>query len=167
MIFLSNENKPVDSNLVVNQCHYFVLKCKDKDNTDFYCELLPHIEHFKSNCIEITIGNNYKAHVPFHWSILCSDGDVVESIPLEYFHGRKFKAFCFNPIDGVQPSYLPIVLEEIFDLTEWTSPPVEDKDFLVIPVGYDLNKPGKGPICIMMSSHKSDINKNVGDIIGD
>lgn len=169
MLFLNDGNQIVDSDHISKQCYYNVLKCKDPENTDFFCNLLTYIEEFSSCRMEVVIGEKYTIYVPFHWSILCSEGDTVENIPLYNISGRQFTAFCFNPIDSSKPTYLSIELGEIFSSASWTSPPVADKEFLVVPMPtkiIDSNRPNKGPNCVMMTPHKLDINKTVGDIIG-
>lgn len=165
MLLLDNKNEIIDTDKISKQCHYSVLKCKDKDNTDFFYELMPYIEEFTSCKIEVQIGERYNIQVPFQWSILCSDGDVLESMAFPDFFGRQFSAFCMNPIDGGSPLYMNIELGEIVDSVSWTSPVVSDKEFLVVPVGYDNMRPNKGPICVMLTPHKIDIKRSVGDII--
>lgn len=171
MLLLGLENNVIDTDQISKQCHYSVLRCKDKDNTDFFFELMPQVEEFTSCKIEITIGEKYVVGMPFQWSILCSDGDILESMPIPEFFGRQFSAFCLNPIDGGTPSYLDLELGEITggqwerDMPTWSSPVVADKEFLVVPIGFDSMRPNKGPICAMFTPHKIDIKRTVGDII--
>lgn len=163
MLILSNENEILNTDQINEDCYYSVLRFKDSKNPDFYFEHLTAIEEFTSVTMKIEIGA-HTLFVPFHWSILCSDFEYVQTIPLYEFNGYDFNAFCMNPIDGYLAHYPTIRMVEVFPQpTTWSAPPIQDKDMLVVPIGESEN--GKGPLCAILSPHKLDINRSISDIV--
>jgi hypothetical protein len=164
MLILNDHNKILDTDKISEACAYSVLRFKDTKNPDFFFEELGHVEEFTSHTIKLGIGD-YTTFVPFHWSILCSDLEYIQTIPLHEFSGRPFQAFCMNPIDGFMPHYPVVRILEIFQNITWSCPPMKDKDMLVIPIGDNPQGNGKGPLCAIMSPHKLDISRPIGDIL--
>jgi hypothetical protein len=164
MLILNNENNVLDTDKISESCHYSVLRFKDIKNPDFYFEELNHVEEFTSHTIKIEI-DGQPVFVPFHWSILCSDLEYIQTIPLYEFSGRQFQAFCMNPIDGFLPHYPTIRIIEIFQNITWSCPPMKDKDMLVVPIGDNPQGGEKGPLCAIMSPHKLDICRPLSDIL--
>lgn len=164
MLILDEHNTIKDTDKISESCHYSVLRFKDPKNPDFFFDELMHIEEFTSHTIKMQIGQ-YTIFVPFHWSILCSDMEYVQTIPLYDFSGRDFHAFCINPIDGYMPAYLRVRIREVFSNNTWSCPPVQDKDMLVIPIGPHPRYVDRGPVCAILSPHKLDINRPISDII--
>lgn len=164
MLILDENNQIRDTDVISETCHYSVLRFKDPKNPDFYFEELPHVEEFTSHTMKMQIGP-HTVFVPFHWSILCSDMEYIQSIPLYEFSGRDFTAFCINPVDGYMPHYMRVRILEIFSPNTWSCPPIHDKDMLVVPVGYEGKYVDRGPLCAILSPHKLDINRPISDIL--
>lgn len=164
MLILDEHNEVRDTDRIDESCHYSVLRFKDLKHPDFYFEKLTYIEEFTSYTMKIEVGP-HQLFVPFHWSILCSDMEYVQTIPLYEFSGRDFQAFCLNPIDGYIPHYPSIRLIEVFANTTWSAPPIQDKDMLLVPIGPQDRGVDKGPLCAILSPHKLDISRPISDII--
>ncbi len=163
----NNEAKNTDNFELNKEVHCSVLSFRDYKNPDFFFEAAHELEEFSSASITLRIGD-YTVVMPFFWSILCTDYEYVQSIPLYEVSGRDFTIFCLNPIDGYMPQFLPLRLGTIYPNTTWTSPLVGDKDMLVVPLGEifrpDPDAIKRGPICAIFSSSKIEINKPIADI---
>jgi hypothetical protein len=164
MLILDTDNNTRDTDQLSEACFYSVLRFRDPKNPDFYFEELTYIEEFSSHTMKIEVGG-YPLFVPFHWSVLCSDQEYIQTIPLYEFSGRPFCAFCINPIDGFSPYYPEIRIVEVFSNSTWTCPPIHDKDMLVVPIGPNPSGAHKGPLCIILSPHKLDVNRSLSDIM--
>lgn len=163
MLVLNSDNNILNTDRVDQEYDYAVLRFRDPKDIDFHFEPADAVEEFTSVTMKIEIGE-HTLFVPFHWSILCSDYEYVQTIPLYEFNGYDFNAFCLNPIDGYLAHYPPIRMIEVFpQQTTWSAPPMQDKDMLVVPIGEPEN--GKGPLCAILSPHKLDINKSIADIL--
>lgn len=167
MLILDENNKIKDTDKISESCFYSILRFKDPKNPDFFMEELNHIEEFTSHTMKISIGDNV-IFVPFHWSILCSDLEYIQTIPLYEFNGRHFQAFSMNPLDSFVPDYPPVRMLEVFPNTTWSCPPIQDKDMLVVPIeGTEVSDLGveRGPKCVILTPHKLDINRSLADIV--
>lgn len=164
MLILDENNQIQDTDRISESCHYSVLRFRDTKNPDFYFEELTHVEEFSSHTMKIEV-DGFPVFLPFHWSLLCSDYEYVQNIALYEFSGRSFQAFALNPIDGFVPNYPHIRIIEVFPNTTWSCPPIHDKDMLVIPIGARKQGFSKGPLCIMATPHKLDINRPLSDIM--
>jgi len=164
MLILNNDNNILDTDKISESCFYSVLRFKDMKNPDFYFEELKYVEEFTSHTIKIEI-NEKPVYVPFHWSILCSDLEYIQTIPLYEFSGRQFQAFCMNPIDGFTPHYPTVRIVEIFQNITWSCPPMKDKDMLVVPIEENSSRVDKGPLCAIICPHKLDISRPISDIL--
>ena len=102
--------------------------------------------------------------IDFHFKQSARDF-VVEEIPLYEFSGRVFNAFSVNPIDGYFPHYPPVRIVEIYSNTTWSCPPIKDKEMLVVPIGPSVEGETKGPMCVILSPNKLDINRPLSDIL--
>jgi len=168
MLILNEENKVLDTDIINEECYYSVLSFKDYRQPDVYFQKLTEIEVFESASLEIEIGP-FKTVVPYHWSIMVSDHEYVEMMPIADTSGRSILAFCINPIDGFLPQYYPIRINNIFPINPWSCPPIKEKDLILLPLGV-VKKPNetkdKGPICVIMTPHKLDVTRPIGDIWG-
>lgn len=166
MLLLSNENKVINTDMITKSVHHFVLSFKDYKNPDFMCRPIPFIEVFNSDSISLNIGP-FNLVMPLHWSVLCTDMEMVESIPLEEVAGRNYSVFGVNPIDGYMPQYMTLKARTIFPNTAWTAPAIEKKELLLVPLGH-MNHPEaktqRGPICAIFSPTDIDVNKAISDI---
>ena len=168
MRILTAENEIVDTDIPTNDDFYYysVLSFRDFKNPDFYFEKTYILEEWNSASMSLHIGQ-YTIVMPMHWSILCTDLEYVQSVPLYETPGRDFGIFCINPVDGYMPGFHTLRTSSIFPNTTWTAPPVRDKDMLVVPIGFeptlheDLER---GPICAIFSPNKMEVYKPLSDI---
>lgn len=170
MLILNEQNQKLNTDIINQECHYSVLSFKDFRHPDFYFEKLTQIEEFSSASIRLEIGeapNMFTIVVPFHWSVLCSDMEYVQSIPLHEVNGRNYPLFCLNPIDGYMPYYLKMRPREILPNVTWTCPPIDDRNMLVVPLGL-IQRPEdtieRGPVCAIFSPNRIDVNRPISDI---
>ena len=167
MNVLNEKNEIINTDREKKKFFFSVLSFKDYKNPDFYMDRPPHLEFFESTSACLEIGN-FKIIVPLPWSILTTDLETVELVPLTELFGTRYSAFVINPIDGYVPQFLPVRLRTVFRDTNWTSPPIGDKDLLVVPFGYDEKKPNqavdKGPLCAIFSPSKLELSKPISDI---
>jgi hypothetical protein len=168
MLILNDENNILNTDEIEKSCYFSVLSFKDYKNPDFFFDHLnSHIEYFESASVVLEIGP-YSIVMPLPWSILCTDYENVESIPLYEICGREYQVFTINPISGYMPRYYPLKLGTIYKNTTWTCPTVNDKDMLVVPLGRERMKEDqqvdRGPVCAIFSPSKMEINKQISDI---
>lgn len=140
MLILTAENKVLDTRTmkVGDEVHHGVLSFQDHQNPDFYFNVVEFLEEFSSASITLKIGE-FEVVMPLHWSILCTDMEYLQSIPLWEVGGKHFPVFCLNPIDGYQPEFLRLRTSTIFPQNTWTAPQLNDKDLLVVPLGEQQN----------------------------
>ncbi len=169
MLILNERNETLDAKNIKQTEWFSVLRLRDLKDPDFYFEEITVIEEFSSHTVKLQIGDddgdNYTVFVPINWSILCSDMEYVQTIPLCEFSGRDFYAFCINPIDGYMPHYKRVRIVGIQESAVWRSPPIQDKDMLVSPIGYQPRGVARGPLCAILSPNKLDIHLPISDII--
>lgn len=134
MLIITAENEVQDTDHLNDHYNYGVLSFKDYKCPDFFFPRIEYLEEFNSASITLHIGK-FEAVMPLHWSILCTDLENVQSIPLYEAAGRDFAVFCLNPIDGFMPEFHPLRTGTIFPSTTWMAPPMADKDMLVVPLG--------------------------------
>jgi len=171
MLILTAENTVLntDTMTVGESVHHSVLSFQDPANPDFFFNEVEYLEEFTSASVTLRIGK-HELVMPLHWSIICTDLEYLHSIPLyELATGKDFEAFCINPIDGFRPEFLHVRQGTIFPSANWTTPQMNDKDLLVVPLG-ELSSPyhhegvKRGPECAIFSSSKVEIYKPIGDI---
>lgn len=164
MLILNETNEVLDTDTLSHDCHYSVLRLKDPKNPDFFFEHLTQIEEFSSASVSLNIGP-FNIVMPIHWSVLCSDLEYVQTIPLYEISGREYQVFCLNPLDGFMPNYLRLKAGNIFRNTTWSCPPMEDKDMLVVPLGrIERQEVERGPLCAIFSPNRIDITRPISDI---
>lgn len=190
MLILTVENKPKNTDLIslvveeiaseveagreppksaeqLEDLFYSILSFKEYKNPDFFFEQMHYLEEFNSASITLQIGQYYEIIMPLHWSILCTDMESVQSIPLYEVSGREFAVFCLNPLDGYSPQFHPLRTSTIYPNTTWTAPPVGEKDMLVVPLGENQRIGQgikRGPVCAMFSPSKFEVNRPISDI---
>lgn len=167
MLVLTVENKVIntDNISIGDEVHHSILSFKDLKEPDFFFEMIQFLEEFSSASITLKVGK-HEIVMPLHWSILCSDMEYLQSIPLADVGGKQFPVFCLNPIDGYSPEFFPLRTGTIFPQTTWTAPQLGDKDLLVVPLG-EGDRPGdnkRGPLCCMFSASKFEVYRPIGDI---
>ncbi len=169
MLILSPENEVLNTDTLTEETNYGVLSFKDYKHPDFYFDrkIDFFVEEFASASITLRIGQ-FETVMPLHWSILCTDLEYVQTVPLQDVSGRDFTIFCLNPIDGYKPEYEILKTGDIFPNTTWTCPPILDKDMLVVPLGRMDMPHGanheRGPLCAIFSPNKIEIYKPISDV---
>ena len=171
MLILSPSNKVINTDLLTehsDEFNYGVLSFKDYKNPDFYFDRkIEYLEEFASASITLRIGQ-FETVMPMHWSILCTDLEYVQTVPLQEVSARDFTVFCLNPIDGYKPEYEILKTGMIFPQTTWTCPPIADKDMLVVPLGKQDVSPDsdvtRGPLCAIFSPNKIEVYKEISEI---
>jgi len=163
MLILSVDNEIKNTDFLSEEIHYGVLSFKDFKNPDFFFPKLTYLEEFTSTSITLTIGD-HELVMPLGWSVLCTDLENIQSIPLYEMSGT-YSVFCLNPINGFMPEFLPMRLSTIFPSTTWTAPPAIDKNMIVVPLGRKpTGREAKSPLCVMFSPSKVEINRPISDI---
>ena len=181
MLVLTADNEVVstDQMEVGQEVHHGILSFQELKEPDFYFPVIEFLEEFASASITLKIGD-FQTVMPLHWSILCTDMEYVQSIPLHEVGGKQFPVFCLNPIDSFAPEFLRLRTGAIYPNTTWTAPQLNDKDLLVVPlltpekattISRDQLPPAKrnrrGPMCAFFSASKFEVYRGVGDIWGD
>jgi hypothetical protein len=172
MRILTSNNEIADTDVITEgSYHYSVLSFRDSKNPDFFMEKLTHVDITESAQIALKIGP-YRLVMPMVWSVIVTDYDILECVPLHEVLGKKLNVFCMNPIDGFFTEYYPIETGSIYPVTRWSAPPLTEKDMLVVPLGMatrqkkkengELVKPS--PICAIFSPTKMEINKAISDV---
>ena len=135
MIVLTVENGVLDTDKmsVGDEVNCGVLSFQEYQDPDFYFPTIEMLEEFSSASITLKIGV-HEIVMPLHWSILCTELEYVQTIPLWEVSGKQFPVFCLNPRDGFAPEFLPLRTGTIFPQTTWTAPQLNDKDLLVVPL---------------------------------
>ena len=145
MLVLSNENIPVNLNLIPDQVdlHFWVY-----DNStaakDYFCVPLIMLESFYSPTIRLRLtensGNRNPAHwfvnVPADYQILIGEpthGDL-EINPVTSISGRYFKAFVMNPISSFKSNFYNIEVEDVLPSTKWFLPKMKQGQLLCVTI---------------------------------
>jgi hypothetical protein len=170
MKILSNDNKPIDTDVTRSDTYYSVLSFKDYKNPDFYFERATAYEQIECASAAITIGD-FSLVVPFPWCILVTDYETVDCLPIDSLLGKSMPAFCLNPIDGYRVEFYKVKLRMIYPNGSFIIPVLGNKDMLVVPLGYERPRMGRdnkplevGPICVILSPTKMELSKPISDI---
>ena len=171
MNILTENNEVLDTDVISRQTNYTVLSFEDNKNPDFYSNrIIKDLEDSNGAVITLNIGP-FECILPMHWSILCTDYDKVDTIPLHELSGRNFLVFCVNPISGYKPSFFEVKTGISFSNANWTSPVMAEKDLLAVPIGMEektnssnMSDVKQNPICAFFATNKIDINRPISDI---
>lgn len=167
MKVLAPENDALDTDTFAGDFfHYSVLSFREYKSPDFYFEKTYMIEEWAAASMTLHIGP-FNLVMPMHWSILCTDLEYVQSIPLYEAPGRDFTVFCMNPLDSYMPEFYTLRSSTIFPHTTWTAPPMKEKDMLTVPIGQATASGSaleRGPLCAIFSPSKMEIYKPISDI---
>lgn len=108
--------------------HFAVLH----DN-DFHFRPLIFLEVYKARQVTVQLGN-HRVGLPADFSILVYDRDngLIEAIELGMATG--FDALAFNPLRGLIPESLPMVLHHDRDKREWMVPKFPNNCALAVSV---------------------------------
>jgi len=166
MQILTIDNEIANTDMLTEEVNFAVLSLRGGKEPDFYFDRkVEYLEEFISASIVLRIGP-FEVVMPLHWSIMCTDHEYLQSVPLTEVSGRNFSVFCMNPINGYRPHDLEMKTGMIFPTSTWTSPPVGDKDMYVVPLGT-LHATGdevkQGPLCAIFSPSKIEVYKPISD----
>ena len=98
MLILTAENEVLntDTMKVGDTVHHSVLSFQDPAYPDFFFNEIEFLEEFSSASVTLQIGD-HEIVMPLHWSIVCTDLEYLQSIPLhELATGKNLSAFCVN-----------------------------------------------------------------------
>lgn len=169
MLILTEENTVAHTDQINYEVHYSVLSFEDYKNPDFYFRKIPYLDAYNCAAISLEIGP-FKTIIPLHFWVLCTDYEYVQTIPLYELNPKEDPlVFCFNPISGFRPEYYRLRvstnLMPIFPSTNWTMPPVAEKDMIVVPLGeHTTSDKHVGPICAIFSPNKLEVSRSLSDI---
>lgn len=171
MLVLNEENHIINTDFINRIYRFGVLSFEDVRNPDFFFRTSKEIMMYNAAGITLEFGEGkqvYQIVVPLHWWILCAELGEVQTIPLYEMSRNDYKAFCFNPINGYRPEYLNLRVAtdtpSIYPNANWTSPPLADKDLILIPLGEQLNPGSGGPHCAIFSTTKYEVNCGAADL---
>ena len=144
MKILTLDNLPYELDTVpdeIDDIRYSVLDYTDQTDVDYIWVPLVFLESFNAPAAMVRIGE-YALNIPLDWSLIVSEPDIgdAEVMSLMTLNDRNFKAFCFNPLSDIMPSFLPITIENIFSETKWFFPKLKPGHILTIPL-EDTPKP--------------------------
>ena len=171
MIVLEADNTLLNTDFVNKPFHFGVLTFEDVKNPDFVFKHTDHIMAYNAAGITLEIGSGKEVSrivVPLHWWILCVSLDEVQTIPLYELSRNDYEAFCFNPINGYRPEYLNLRVStstpSIYPYANWYSPPVGEKDLILIPLSDKHDSRNGHPLCVMFSTNKYEVSRYASDI---
>ncbi len=174
MIVLNEYNTFVNTDFVNEPFFFSVLSFEDYRNPDFMFRETTQLMVYNAAgiCLELGLGKDVqRIVVPLHWWILCAELDEVQTIPLTDLSRTDHKAFCYNPINGYRPEYINLRVTAgspaIYPNANWTSPPVGEKDLILIPLGKNQDQRSGGPLCAMFSTNKFEVSRNAAELWGD
>ena len=138
MKILTLGNLPYELDTVpeeIDDIRYSVLDYTDPNDVDYIFMPLVFLESFNAPAAVVRIGE-YALNIPLDWSLVISEPDIgdAEVMSLMTLNDRNFKAFCFNPLTDIMPSFLPITIENIFSETKWFFPKLKPGHILTIPL---------------------------------
>lgn len=176
MKILNADNKIMDTDLISNKAefYYSVLSFRDYKNPDFFFERNKgsDIVEMESASIALRIGN-FSLVMPIIWSIIVTDNENLECVPLYEAQPRNLNVFLLNPVNGFISRFHPLQSGMIYPVSNWSMPNLKEKEMLVVPLGHDpmhrrMDREGNplevGPVCAIFSPTKMDISKAIADI---
>jgi len=165
MLLLSETNSIIDTDVLTKTAHFGVLSFSDFKNPDFFFRQITSLYQYQASAQTLIIGN-YTIVVPMHWSILCTDIEYVQFIPLVEISGLENQVLAMNPINGFVPEFLPLRMGKPFPNATWTCPPVDERDTILIPLHTPVDDK-RGPLCVIFACNKLDMTRPLADILSD
>jgi len=125
----------------IDDIRYSVLDYSNRHDVDYVFQPLVFLEIFTAPAAVLNIGGNI-INVPLDWNIIIGDTGVgdPEIVPVSSLTTRGFKAFCFNPLSSIIPSYKEVKLVNVFNQMKWYFPKLKYGHFLTTPI-EDKEKP--------------------------
>lgn len=158
MQILNEYNRAINTDQITDhsETYYCFLDLVKPKAPDYRFEPLVFVETYQAASAVLEIGP-YTVVLPFKWSILITDMDQAEVVPIEDLDGADFKVFCINPINGYIPKTLPVRVVELHKNATWTCPPMNKNKMLVVPIGYERDHDGskkEEPLCIIVGEQR-------------
>lgn len=124
----------------IDDIRYSVLDYSNKNDVDYIFQPLVFLEIFNSPAAILSV-NNTIIKVPLDWSIIIGEPETndPEVIPVSMLTTRGFRAFCFNPLTSVLPSFYEVRLINVYNQVKWYSPKLKYGHFLTIPISHKKN----------------------------
>lgn len=145
ILTIDNESYEIDYvSEQIEDVRYSVLDYSNKNDIDYIFQPLVFLEIFNSPAAVLSI-NNKIIKVPLDWNIIIGEPETndPEVIPVSMLTTKGFKAFCFNPLTSILPSFHEIRLINVYNQVKWYSPKLKFGHFLTIPIDKSKN-----PECI-------------------
>lgn len=145
ILTLENETYEIDYiSEQIDDIRYSVLDYSNKNDIDYIFQPLIFLEIFNSPAAVLSV-NNKLIKVPLDWNVIIGEPETndPEVIPVSMLTAGGFKAFCFNPLTSVLPSFYEIRLVNVYNQVKWYSPKLKFGHFLTIPIDDSKN-----PECI-------------------
>jgi len=147
MNILTLENKSYDIDFVpeqIDDIRYSVLDYSNRHDVDYVFQPLVFLEIFTAPAAVLQIEDKI-IKVPLDWHVIIGDTGIgyPEIVPVSSLTTRGFKAFCFNPVSGIIPSFKEIKLVNVYNQIKWYFPKLKHGHFLTTPIEHT-----KSPECV-------------------
>ena len=119
----------------VDDMRFAILDNSNPAEPDYHFIPLIFLESFNAPALVLRIGT-HTIRMPMDWQILIGEPDVgdLEVLPLTRLNDRSFKAFAFNPINGIMPTYDPIEIVDVYQDVRWYFPKLKPGHILAVPL---------------------------------
>ena len=145
MFILNEENSPVDTNLIPEQCELFFWVFDNSTGfKDYFCVPLIMLESFYAPTIKLRLTTNSSrrqpeyqyVNVPADYQILIGESSSanLEINPVTSLSGRNFQAFSINPMSGFMASYIHVEIEDVLPSIKWFVPKTKTGQLLAVPI---------------------------------
>jgi hypothetical protein len=126
----------------VEDLRFCVLDNSDPKDPDYFFIPLIFLETFNDPALVLKIGK-HTIKMPYNWQLLIGEPDFgdLEVIPLTRLNDRSFKAFNFNPIGNMMPTYEHIQILDVYQDVKWYFPKLKNGQMLAVPLADGPNPP--------------------------
>lgn len=126
----------------IEDLRFCVLDNSDPKDPDYFFIPLIFLETFNDPALVLRIGK-HTIKMPYNWQLLIGEPDFgdLEVIPLTRLNDRSFKAFSFNPISSMMPTYETIQILDVYQDVKWYFPKLKNGQMLAIPLADGPNPP--------------------------
>ena len=126
----------------VDDIRFCVLDNSDPKDPDYFFIPLIFLETFNDPALVLRVGK-HTIKMPYNWQLLIGEPDFgdLEVIPLTRLNDRNFKAFNFNPIGNMMPTYETIQILDVYQDVKWYFPKLKNGQMLAVPLADGSNPP--------------------------
>ena len=117
ILTIDNESYEIDYvSEQIEDVRYSVLDYSNKNDIDYIFQPLVFLEIFNSPAAVLSI-NNKIIKVPLDWNVIIGEPETndPEVIPVSMLTTKGFKAFCFNPLTSILPTFHEIRLINVYN----------------------------------------------------